>query len=86
MSRNYPELGNGPQRVLLLDRSDLEDPKWVLATVTIPSDVHPAAIDPVTGRYTAWQATVAWVTHQLCHPVELQPLHDVLVWRAGERR
>jgi hypothetical protein len=33
----------GPWRLLVLDRTDRTDPKWVLATVTEPGDVRPAA-------------------------------------------
>ena len=33
--------GNGPWRLLILDR-DPTDPKWILATVATPSDVGPA--------------------------------------------
>jgi hypothetical protein len=33
--------GNGPWRLLVLDR-DPADPKWILATVATPGDVRPA--------------------------------------------
>jgi hypothetical protein len=68
-----------PWRILLLDR-DPADPKWLLATVTLPTDVRPAVLDPV-GRYSRWAEVTAWVHGQLGHAVDLVPVHDGLAWR-----
>ena len=73
-----------PWRLLILDR-DPEDPRWLLATVTLASDVTPARLDRA-GRYTGWPEVTAWVRGQLGHEVELAPVHDALAWRAGEPR
>jgi hypothetical protein len=75
-----PSLARGPWRVLILDSSG-DDPKWVLATVTIPSDIRPAAI--AGGRYTDWAATTEWVRFQVGHPVALTPV-PAIVWRVSE--
>lgn len=74
--------GNGPWRVLILDRS-ADDPKWLLATVTLPADVLPAVLDQA-GRYTGWQAVSLWVVGQVGRPVALVPVHDALAWRVDE--
>ena len=41
----------GSWRILILDR-DLEDPKWLFATVSLPSDVRPAVLDAVATTRT----------------------------------
>ena len=48
-----------PWRILILDR-DPEDPKWLFATVSIPSDVRPAVLD-ASGHYQDWPEITAWV-------------------------
>jgi hypothetical protein len=68
----------GPWRVLMLDR-DPDDPRWLLATVTLPSDVRPAVLD-AAGRYTDWAEVTAWVRGQLGHASVLLPVHDALAW------
>jgi hypothetical protein len=73
--------GNGPWRVLLLDRGD--DPKWLLATVAIPADVRPAILDPV-GRYADWPEVTGWVQRSLGRRVSLVPVQDSLAWTAYE--
>jgi hypothetical protein len=64
--------GNGPWRVLILDRGD--DPKWLVASVSGPSEVRAAGIDSAA-RYTDWAAVTAWVASMFPGKVELQPLH-----------
>jgi hypothetical protein len=73
---------NGPWRVLLLDR-DPEDPRWLLATVTLSADVRPASLD-AAGRYTDWTEVVAWVHASAGRPVELTPVPDALAWHVRE--
>jgi hypothetical protein len=68
----------GPWRVLLLDR-DPEDPRWLLATVTLASDVRPAVLD-AAGRFTDWAEVTAWMQGQLGHAAVLVPVHDALAW------
>ena len=73
---------NGPWRILILDRSPA-DPKWLLATVTIPADVRPAVLD-AAGRYTGWQAAAEWVAGTAGRQVAPVPVHDALAWRVDE--
>ena len=61
-----PDLTNGPWRVLVLDR-DPEDPKWIIATVTMAADVRPAVLD-AAGRYTGWLAVTEWVAAMVGRP------------------
>ena len=70
-----------PWRILLLDR-DPADPKWLLATVALSSDIRPAVLD-AAGRYTGWAEVTAWVHAQLGHAVALVPVCDALAWRVG---
>lgn len=74
--------GNGPWRVLILDR-DPGDPRWLLATVALSADVRPAILDGA-GRYTDWADVTLWVQRSLGRPVALVPVHDALAWRADE--
>ncbi len=83
MSPIIPASGNGPWRILILDR-DRDDPKWILATVTIPSDVRPALLDGA-GANASGQAAAAWVSALTGRPVTLVPIPGALVWRVDER-
>lgn len=71
-----------PWRVLLLDRSP-DDPKCVLASITLDSDVQPAELD-AAGRYLDWDAITRWVEAQIGGRVALVPVHDPLAWRVDE--
>ena len=71
-------------RILVLDR-DPADPKWILATVTLPTDVRPATLDE-TGRYTGWGDVAAWVRGTVGTPVGAEPVHDALAWHVRENR
>ena len=73
---------NGPWHVLVLDR-DPADPKWLIATVSLPSDVRPADLDDV-GRYRDWAEVCHWAQLAVGRPVALVPLHDALAWRVDE--
>ena len=73
---------NGPWRVLVLDR-DPEDPKWIIATVTMAADVRPALINPA-GCYTGWQAVADWAAAMVGRPVALVPIPGALAWRMDE--
>lgn len=85
MTAGHPAVpGNGPWRVLVLDR-DPDDPKWVLATIAIPADVHPAVLD-AAGRYQGWEQVAGWVAATVGRPADLVPLHDALAWRVDEGR
>jgi hypothetical protein len=77
-----PTPGNGPWRILILDR-DPEDPKWILATVTLPSDVRPAALD-AAGMTACGQAAAVWVSGLTGRPAGLVPIHDPMAWRVDE--
>jgi hypothetical protein len=72
--------GRGPWRILVLDASG-DDPKWLICTVTLPSDVRPAVVNG--GRYQDWAAVVMWVREQVGQPVSLAPVSAV-AWRIDE--
>jgi hypothetical protein len=69
-----------PWRILILDVS-ADDPKWLLCSVTIPSDVRPAVMDG--RRYTGWAEAVEWVRNQVGGPVALVPI-AAMAWRVDE--
>jgi len=71
---------NGPWRLLVLDRSDGADPKWILCVVASPADVRPAApADEAPDEVTA-----RWVTARHGHPIVLAPVR-ASVWRVDRR-
>jgi hypothetical protein len=70
----------GPWRVLILDASPA-DPKWLLATISLPSDVRPAVMDGP--RYTGWAEVAEWVRHQAGGNVSLVPI-AATAWRVDE--
>ena len=72
----------GPWRLLVLDR-DPQDPKWVLCTVVIPSDVRPAVLD-AAGRYQDWAEVCEWAGSQVFGEPSLTPVHDCLAWTVSE--
>lgn len=78
---SHPAPG-GRWRLVILDR-DPADPKWLLATITLPSDVRPAVLD-TAGRYTGWQAITRWVSEMTGRPAALVPVQDALAWRVDE--
>jgi hypothetical protein len=71
-----------PWRLLILDR-DPEDPRWLLATVNLASDVRPADLD-AAGRYQGWAEAAAWVTSVTGAPVCLVPVRGALAWSVDE--
>jgi hypothetical protein len=77
-----PAPGNGPWRIIILDR-DPAGPKWILATVIIPSDVRSALLD-AEGTYAGERAAAAWVARLTGRPVVLVPILDALAWRVDE--
>ena len=70
----------GPWRLLILDSSP-DDPKWLLATVTLPSDVRPAVMQG--RRYSDWPEVTDWVGRQVGAKPSLVPISAV-VWRVDE--
>jgi len=72
----------GPWRVLILDSSP-DDPMWMLCTVTLPSDVRPAAMDLANGQYRDWPEVTEWVRAQVGSRVALVPISAV-AWRVDE--
>jgi hypothetical protein len=70
---------HGPWRVLILDRSG-DDPKWIIATVTAPSDVRAAVMQPGGRLYGDWPAVTEWVRGQVGSHVRLVPV-AAIVWR-----
>ena len=67
-----------PWRVLILDRSG-DDPKWIIATVSLSSDVRAAEIEPGGWRYVGWPAVTEWVLGRIGQPARLVPL-SATVW------
>ncbi len=82
MSHIIPAHGTGPWRILILDR-DPQDPKWILATVALPSDVRPASPD-AAGCYTGLQAAAEWVAASVGRKVQLTPVLNALAWHVRE--
>jgi hypothetical protein len=83
MSNDPTTTGNGPWRLLILDR-DPADPKWVLATVTSPADVTPASLgdvlaiastggDWVRGRLGSLNATLTPMTRAHVWQIDENP-------------
>jgi hypothetical protein len=69
----------GPWRVLVFDRSD-DDPKWIIATVSLSSDVRAAEMQPGGRRYADWPDVTQWVRDQVGQRVRLVPV-AAIVWR-----
>jgi hypothetical protein len=81
MSENPTTSTRGPWRLLILDR-DPADPKWVLATVTSPTDVEPAQLGDVLAMLPAGGA---WVRRLLGKPeATLTPMTRAHMWRVDE--
>ena len=83
---NVPDTGpagNGPWRLLLLDKSDPDDPRWCIASVVMPSDVRPAELGAY-GNYTGWLSVTRWVRQQVGPNVALTPIPDLLAWAIDE--
>lgn len=72
----------GPQRILVLDAS-AQQPRWILCTVSVPSDVRPAVMAPGGRRYADWAAVNEWVRDQVGRPVSLVPV-AAMAWRVDE--
>jgi len=70
---------NGPWRILVFDRSG-DDPKWIIATVALSSDVRAAEMEPAGRRYAGWPAVTQWVRDQVGQHVRLMPV-AAIVWR-----
>jgi hypothetical protein len=71
--------GHGPWRVLVLDRSG-DDPKWIIATVSVSSDVRAAEMEPGGLRYAGWPDVTQWVRGRIGQRVRLVPV-SAIVWR-----
>jgi hypothetical protein len=83
MANPVPPGLNGPWRLLILD-GDPHDPKWIVATVTTPTDVRPAVIGG-GGVFAALAEARRWVRDLLGRPtVALVPLHRPEVWQIDE--
>lgn len=74
-----------PPRLLVLDR-EADDPRWMLATIALPSDIMPATLDPL-GRYTGWTDEVCpWVTAQVGQGVLIVPATAGRAWHVIPER
>jgi hypothetical protein len=76
-----PPPGDGPWRLLILNR-DPGDPFWVIATVALPEDVHPAQVN--VGGEPGWLGVGQWVTSRLGQGVAMVAMHNTLVWLLDE--
>jgi hypothetical protein len=69
-------------RVLIFDGHDPEDPRWIIATVTLATDVAPAVPSPKmpalpitgSGAFPDWAEVRNWVKTQVGHTVALTPI------------
>lgn len=77
--------GSTPWRVLVLDRSDASDPRWLLATITLSSDVLPASLDRI-GRYEDWPEVTQWVRERLGYDAQLNPMPHAMAWHVDGKR
>jgi hypothetical protein len=75
--------GSSPWRLVILDR-DADDPKWLIVSVVIPSDVRPAVLDQ-SGRHADWPEVTRWIRDQLGTPPVLTPADGALVWHVDRR-
>jgi hypothetical protein len=78
MSDSSTSASTGKWRLLILDR-DQDDPKWVMATVMTPEDVHPAYV--IDDQYTGWDEMTAWLRGVVgLDQARLVPLRRPEVW------
>jgi hypothetical protein len=89
MAHHFTDAPSGPAwRVLILDRDDPDDPRWLIATVADPEDVRPAEgsegeLDPFA---EPGERTRAWVASRGSHPhITLHPLPSARCWRLDGR-
>jgi hypothetical protein len=73
----------GQWRLLILDRNP-DDPQWIIATVTAPGDTKTALLE--VGGHPGWEGAGRWISERVGQPVELEGLHDALVWLIREGR
>jgi hypothetical protein len=65
-------------RLLILDRDDPGDPRWLIATVTDPADVIPAD----DGEAEPGEAVRVWAASRHGHPrLTLAAMPSARVWR-----
>ena len=76
MNKSVPPPSAGLWRILILDRTDAQDPKWLLAIVASPADVRPA--DPA--REAPDEVTAHWAGARTGRAVAVTPLR-ASVWR-----
>ena len=67
------------EEVLILDRSG-DDPKWIIATVSVSSDVRAAEMEPGGRRYAGWPDVAEWVRDRIGQRIRLVPV-AAIVWR-----
>ncbi|HKB31974.1 MAG TPA: hypothetical protein VKD26_14215 [Streptosporangiaceae bacterium] len=73
-----------PWRLLILDRSDPDDARWLLATVELADDVQAAVLDQI-GHYGNWPQVCTWVRQVVGRAdISLIPLPAPLAWRVDE--
>ena len=79
-STSVPTPG-GLWRLLLFDSSDPADPRWIITSVTLASDVRPATTADNGRRFTDWADVTEWVRLQTGEAkVSLVPV-AVACWR-----
>jgi transcriptional regulator with XRE-family HTH domain len=76
---------HAPWRLLVLDRdsdSASPDPRWIIATITLPEDVMPASLT-AGGDFRDWERVREWVQHRTGTQVALAPATSSSLWRIG---
>jgi len=71
-------------RYLVLDTSG-DDPRWMIASISVPSDVRPAVMTASGRRYEDCADVTDWCRDQVGLTVSLVPV-AASVWRIDERR
>jgi hypothetical protein len=84
MMANGNPTDRDPWRILVLDRSG-DDPKWIIATVSLSSDVLAAEMEPSGWRYADWPSAIQWVHSRVGLRVRLVPV-SATVWRIDAER
>jgi hypothetical protein len=73
-----------PWRVRILERSG-DEPKWIIAIVSLSSDVRAAQMEPGGWRYTDWPNVTRWVRGRVGQRARLVP-QSATVWLIDAER
>jgi hypothetical protein len=73
-----------PWRLLILDRTDPGDARWLILSAVLSTDVRPARLD-ADGSYLDWEQVTAWVRAQLGWLAEPVPVQGLAAWTIAGR-